>query len=178
MVCNKASYPNEKGCRVDRVFADRKAHLNTVYLDTSFLSQMAKAEMRPRLIPNAEAWSRLFDALRNHISRGTAIWPASEFQMDESPLLKDQDIKMKISAIQHELSNGYCFKYWGNSGSPDKCSGFQIHGSIAQCAAQFERRGEENTHVSNHDTSAVKEKTLKFLDGPQKTMPLGRSYPE
>lgn len=165
---------------MDEAFADGKAHLHTVYLDTSFLSQLAKAEMRPKSMPNAEAWSRLIDALRSHVNRGTAICPASEFQVDESLLLEAPDLIRKINAIQHELSNGYCFRYWWEivvrqTGALVLKYMGVLPGAQHNWSAVVRRI---LVSASPDDTRAAKENFRQFLYGLQEAMPLRRSYLE
>ena len=161
-------------------FTNGKAHMNIVYLDTSFLSQLAKAEMRPRSMPNAQPWSKLIDELRRHVNQGSAMCPASEFQVDEALLLEDPEIIRKINTIQHELSNGYCFRYWWEI--VVRQTGALVHkymgvlpGAQHNWSAVVRRI---LVSASPHDTRAAKEKVRQFLDRLQEAMPLGRSYLE
>ena len=81
-----------------------------VYLDTSFLSQFAKVEMRERAVPYAEKWASLLAYLRQQVERGVLICPVSQFPQQEA--LLSPKIVPHFHRIQSELSKGYFFKRW------------------------------------------------------------------
>lgn len=86
--------------------------LPRLYLDTSFLSQFANAEMgKLGESSNAEKWGVLLARLRHEVQRGTLICPASQFQTQEA-LLASKLNPFEFTLIQSELSRGYFLKDW------------------------------------------------------------------
>jgi len=83
-----------------------------VYLDTSFLSEFAKAEMgKLKVSDHAEKWQALLALLRRGVKRGDLICPASQFQTQEALLARNLN-PFEFTIIQSELSKGYFLKDW------------------------------------------------------------------
>lgn len=156
----------------------RRRQLRTLYLDTSFLSQFAKLDVRPKSVPDAPAWRELLTALRTHARDGTVLCPASEFQVDEALLTGDVDLIREVNAIQHELSHGYSFRYWWETVVHQTA-----HLVLTYMGAQrpFQKTWSavvRRTLVSlpPDRTRADKEDVRSFLDGQREAVPAGRSY--
>lgn len=80
-----------------------------MYLDTSFLSNAAKAdagELGTGL--DAQKWRRLLECLREGVQRDILVCPASEIQIQESLLAPH--LCYQFTRIQIELSGGYYFR--------------------------------------------------------------------
>lgn len=83
-----------------------------LYLDTSFLSNITKAEMGTLgESANAERWRALLACLRQEVQRGTLICPASQFQTQEALLANNINI-FEFTIIQSELAKDYFLRDW------------------------------------------------------------------
>lgn len=82
-----------------------------IYLDTSFLSELAKAEsgILPASSRN-DHWIRLLDILRQGVKRGVTLCPASQFQIEEAMLTGS--LFSVIVPLQYELSKEFYFRNW------------------------------------------------------------------
>ena len=82
-----------------------------IYLDTSFLSQLTKAEREtPRASFNIGKWINLLTLLRHGVDSGILLCPASQFQTEEAMLAPG--LLQEFISLQLELSKGYYFKKW------------------------------------------------------------------
>ncbi len=81
-----------------------------VYLDTSFLSELTKAQSEISRTPNDNKWIKLLSMLRQGVKRGTFLCPASQFQIQEAMLAKG--LLEEFVSLQLELSKGFFFKEW------------------------------------------------------------------
>lgn len=81
-----------------------------VYLDTVFLSQLAKTS-DGREGKAAIKWQRLLNLLDRGVQRGILLCPGSQFQTEEVMLAK-RSLQEPYIALQHNLSKGYFFREW------------------------------------------------------------------
>jgi len=154
--------------------------MRTVYLDTSFLSQLAKSQVRAESVPDVEAWRALLDALRVRVTEGAVLCPACEFPVDEALLLGDLDLTRAVNAVQYELSKGYCFRYWWEI----------VVNQTADLVLTYmgaQRRVPSSWHpvdrrvlgtIPADAMRADKEDVRQFLDSSQQAAPPGRTYAE
>ncbi len=82
-----------------------------VYLDTSFLSQLAKAGRGVSEDSfDIERWTNLLTLLRCGVDNDILLCPASQFQTQEAMLA--EGLLQEFVSLQLELSKGYYFKKW------------------------------------------------------------------
>jgi len=80
-----------------------------IYLDTSFLSQLTKAEREtPRTSFSSNKWINLLKLLRQGVERGIFLCPASQFQTQEAMLAAN--LFKEFTSLQRELCGGCYFK--------------------------------------------------------------------
>lgn len=148
-----------------------------LYLDTSFLSQFANAEMgKLGESSNAEKWGVLLARLRHEVQRGTLICPASQFPMQEA--LLSSKILPQFRRVQSELSGGYFFKDWMD---------ILVHQAADQVLVYLERPQDRNLGWSvlaeqilpistPPSTRKSKEKVKQYAERLRKEKPPENSY--
>ncbi|MCX5704230.1 MAG: hypothetical protein NT066_07065 [Candidatus Omnitrophica bacterium] len=106
-----------------------------IYLDTSFISNFAKAELADSVTSDTKNWKALLNCLRQRINENKLLCPASQFQTYEAQL--NSRLLPKFKQIQMELSQGIWLKGFDE---------ILVHQTANQLLVYFDRKQDINLH--------------------------------